>query len=50
MPYRKENIVRIGEIACYKQFLSISHIIFHGYISLVSQNVALYGNGLKQNP
>ena len=38
MPYRVENIVRKGEIAC--------HNGFHGYISLVCQNVAFYGNEL----
>ena len=70
MPYRVENVMRKGEIACYKQFLlfsqsyivenivrkgeiacssnfSFSHNVFHSYISLVLQNVALYGNGLR---
>ena len=45
MPHRVENIVRKGEIACYKQFL-LSHNVFHRYISLVRQNAALCGNGL----
>ena len=44
MPYRTENIVRKGEIACYN--FSISHNVFHCYISLVCQNAALCGNGL----
>ena len=38
--------MRKGEIACYKRF-SFSHNVFHIYISLVRQNVALCGNGLK---
>ena len=41
-----ENIVRIGEIACDKQF-SFSNKVFHSYISLVRQIAALCGNGLK---
>ena len=40
-----ENIVRKGGIACYKQFLLFSYV-FHCYISLVHQNVALCSNGL----
>ena len=48
VPYRVENIVRKGEIACYKQFLLFSHNVFHSYISLVCQNAALHGNGLTQ--
>ena len=39
-----ENVVRIGEIACYKQFLLFSQ----SYVSLVRQNAALYGNGLNR--
>ena len=39
-----ENIVRKGEIACYKQFL-LYHNVFHSYISLVRENAALCGNG-----
>ena len=42
-----ENIVRKGRIAFYKQF-SFSHNVFHSYISLMHQNAALCGNGLKQ--
>ena len=39
--YRVENIVRKGEIACYKHpFLTMF------YISLERQNAALCGNGL----
>ena len=45
---RVENIVRKGEIACYKQFL-LSDNVFHSYISLVCQNAALCGNGLNQS-
>ena len=45
VPYRIENIVRKGEIACYKQFL-LSLRCFHSYVSLVRQNGALCGNGL----
>ena len=45
MPYSVENIVRKGEIACYKQFL-LSHNVFHSYISSVHQNALLCGNGL----
>ena len=41
-----ENIVRKGEIACYKQFLLFSHNVFHSYISLVRQNETLSGNWL----
>ena len=41
-----ENIVGKGESACQKQFL-LFHNVFHSYISLVRQNVALCGNGLK---
>ena len=39
IPYRVENIVRNGEITCYKQYL-------HSYISLVPQSGAFRGNGL----
>ena len=41
-----ENIVRKGEIACYKQFLLFSQC-FHSCISLVRKTAALCGNGLK---
>ena len=47
MPYKVGNIVRRGEIACYRQFLLFSQFLFHTYLSLVSQNVAMCGNGLK---
>ena len=39
------NIVRKGEFSCYKQF-SFAYHVFHSYVSLVRQNVALCGNGL----
>ena len=42
-----ENIVREGEIACYKQFLFFSHNVFYSYMSLMRQNLALCGNGLN---
>ena len=42
MPYRIENIVRKGKIACYKQFLLFSHF-FHIYF------VAM-GSGKKNRP
>ena len=48
MPYRVENKERKGEIACYKQFPLFSQC-FHSYISLVQQNAALCGNGIKGN-
>ena len=41
-----ENILRKGGIACYKQFLLFSQC-FPQPISLLHQNVALCGNGLK---
>ena len=42
-----ENIVKKKkEIVCYKQFLLFSQC-FHSYISLLRQNAALRGNGLK---
>ena len=58
MPYRVDNIVRKGEIACYKQFLLFSlfstaiylycvkmqHCVVMG--SLLRQNAALCNNGL----
>ena len=47
MPYKAENIVRKGEIACSSNF-SFSHNVFHSCISVVRQNAAFYGNGLKQ--
>ena len=46
MPQRVENIVRNGEIACYKQFLH-SHNVFQSYISVVCKNAALCGNALS---
>ena len=46
MPYRVENIVRKGEIACDKQFLLFSQCFTHLYIFSAS-NAALCGNGLK---
>ena len=39
--------MRKGEIAYNKQFL-LSHNVFHSYISLVHQNVALCGNWLTE--
>ena len=47
MPYRVENMVRKGEIACYKQFLLFSQCFPQLYISLVRENVALCGNNLN---
>ena len=47
MSYGVENIVRKREIACYKQFLPFFfRNVFHSFISLVRQNVALCGYGL----
>ena len=43
MPYRVENIVRKGEIDCYKQF----PLFFNSYISSVHQNASFFGNGLN---
>ena len=41
-----ENIVRKGEVACYKQFLLFRQCFPQLYtVSLVCQNVALCGNG-----
>ena len=45
MPYRVENNVRTGEIACDKQFLLFSQC-FPRYKFLVHQNGVLCGNGL----
>ena len=42
-----ENMVRKGEIACYKQFLLFSQCFLQLYISLVRQNAVLCGNGLN---
>ena len=47
MLYRVENIVRKGEIACYKQFHLFSQCFPQQYIYLVDQNAALCGNWLK---
>ena len=44
MPYKGENIVRKGEIACYN--FSFSHNVFHSFTSFVRQNALLCGNGL----
>ena len=49
MQYRVENIMRKGEIACYKQFLLFSQC-FNSYISLMHQNAALCGNGSNLLP
>ena len=49
MPFKVENIVRKREIACYKQFLLALQYFLELYIFSVSQNVALYGNGLRSN-
>ena len=46
MPYGVEKFVRKEEILVTSNF-SFSHIVFHRYISLVCQNVALCGNGLR---
>ena len=48
MPYRVGNIVRKGEIACYKQFLLFSQCFLQLYILSVS-NAALCGGGLREN-
>ena len=40
------NVVRKGEIACYKQFLLFS-LSFPQLISLMRQNSRLCGNGLN---
>ena len=46
MLYRVENIVRKGEIACYKQFLLFSQCFPQLYtVSLVRQKGTLCGNG-----
>ena len=45
MPFREENIMRKGEIACYTQFLLFSQCF--PKLSLVRQNAVLSGNGLK---
>ena len=47
VPYRVENIVRKGEICLFQAISPFSHNIFQSYISLVRQNTALCGNGLK---
>ena len=43
-----ENIVRKGEIACYKKFLLFSQCFPQLYISLARQNAPLCGNGLRR--
>ena len=43
MPYRVKNIVRKGEIACYKQFLLFSQCFLQLYIF----SALLCGNELK---
>ena len=47
MPYRVDNIVRKGEIACYKQFLLFSQ--YFPWVYIFSQNAALCGNGLTHS-
>ena len=42
MPYKVENIVKKGEIACYNVFLC--------YIYLVHQNAVLFYDGLTPFP
>ena len=37
VPYRVENIVRKGEIACYKQFLLLSQCVPQLYILSASK-------------
>ena len=46
MPYRVENIVRKGEIACYKQFLLFSQCFPQVSKSLARQNASLCGTSL----
>ena len=49
--------MRKGEIAFYRKKkkllvtsnFSFSHNVFHSYISSVCQNVALFGNGLRDH-
>ena len=48
MPYGVENIVRKGEIACYKQFLLFSQCFPQQYIFNVS-NVVLCDNGFNND-
>ena len=45
MPYRVENNVEKEKVLVPSN-LSFSHNVFHSYICLVRQNVALCGNGL----
>ena len=50
VPYREENIVRKGEIACNKQFLLFSQC-FPTAIYLLCQNAVFCDNGLiKAHP
>ena len=46
MPYNVENIVREGLLVTGN--FSFSHNVFHSYLSLVHQNVALCSNGLSK--
>ena len=51
MPYRVENIVRNGEIACLLQAISPFLTMFSTAIYfLASQNAVLCGNGLWYGP
>ena len=47
--YRLENIARKEKLLVTSNF-SLSHNVFHSYISLVHQNVALWGNELNPIP
>ena len=46
VPFRVENFVKKEKLLVTSNF-SFSHNVFHSFTSLVSQNAALCGNGLK---
>ena len=46
MPYRVENIVRKGEVSCYKQFLLFSQCFPHRYLFNKSKCGIMCGNEL----
>ena len=48
MSYWVENIVKKKEKLLVTSNFFFSHNVFHSYVSLVRQNVALYGNGLTK--
>ena len=47
MPYRVKNSLRKGEIVLLQAISPFHANVFHSYISLMRQNAALCGNGLK---